>query len=80
MKIGLPELHVEMSPVSSYVCRTLSPRGCYKCYCLDKKFIRLHILHSTNLALQCLRTNCEFVGDGTDLSRDLYRAHIPFAL
>lgn len=63
MKIGLPELHVEMSPVSSHVCRTLSPRGCYKCYCLDKKSIRLHILHSTNLALQCLRTSCEFVGD-----------------
>lgn len=63
MKIGLPELHVEMSPVSSHVCRTLSPRGCYKCYCLDKKSIRLHILHSTNLALQCLGTSCEFVGD-----------------
>lgn len=32
------------------------------------------------LTVQCLRSNCGSVWDGTDFNRDLYRGHISFAL
>lgn len=83
-KTGSPKLNIEMSPTSS-CCTCIGLPAKETITTISIWLFGQKVHHAIHpelwyLAVECLRTNCGSVRDGTGFSRGRHKGHISFAL